>query len=51
MHDMGKPCRIIHEEMLEEGIPNYMGYLIGLLGIVGGFGYCVFVFIQKLING
>ncbi len=51
MRDMGKPCRIIHEELLEEGIPNYIWYLLGLFGIVGGFGYCVFVFFQKLIHG
>ena len=51
IREMGKPCRIINEELLDEGIPNYIWYLLGLLGIVGGFGYCVFVFIQKVING
>ena len=34
MREMGKPCRIVHEELLDEGIPPHIWYIYGL-GITG----------------
>ncbi len=41
------PCRIQNEDLLDEGVPNYVWYLLILVFGVGGFVYLVVEFFRK----
>ncbi len=48
---LGIPCRIQNEDLLDEGVPNYIWYLLILVVFVGGFILLMVQFFRNLFAG